>query len=109
MTQWEIWTWDFPGARGAHPAVIISSPARVANTNEVNVLLCSTQRAARNPKTYEVLLDAADGLNWETLCRCDLLFLAEKSDLRNQRGLVTRERRRQMVTRIINSMTWDSL
>lgn len=109
MTQWEIWTWDFPGGRGPHPAVIVSSAARVANVDEVNVLICTSQRAARLAKLNEVLLDSADGLNWETLCRCDLIFFAPKSELHQRRGVVTEERRRHIVRRILNSMTWDAL
>jgi len=107
LNQWEIWTWEFPG--GSHPAVLISSPARLAAKAEVNLLMCSSHRAARRARAHEVLLDAADGLDWETLCRCDIIFLAEKSQLRQLRGSVTLERRRQLVRRMIESMAWVGL
>ena len=55
------------------------------------------------------MLDAADGLNWETLCRCDLIFFVPKSELQQRRGSVTVERRRYIVSRVLSSMTWDRL
>ncbi len=105
MKPWEIWTCDFPGA-GSHPAVIVSNPERVANKPAINVLLCSSQRAGRPPGPTEILLDQADGLDWETLCKCDFFFALEKSDLTQRRGLVCPDRRVQIVRRIIASMAW---
>ena len=101
MKQWEVWQWEFP--HGTHPAVIFSPEARCANPDiqTVNVLGCSSQRARRQPEVHEVLLDREDGLDWETLCRCDVLFLARKSELTRQRGTLTRERRRQLGQKII--------
>ena len=85
MTAWDIYSYDFEGA-GPHPAVIISHPDRVAKAQWVNVLLCTTQRASRPPKENEVRLNGADGLDWETLCRCDALWLVEKNKLQGKRG-----------------------
>ena len=54
----------------------------------------------------EVRLNGADGLDWETLCRCDLLWLVEKSKLTGKRGSVTRIRRRQIVDKINAALGW---
>lgn len=105
MKPWDIYTYDFEGA-GPHPAVIVSHPDRVANAEWMNVLSCTTQRAARAPKEHEVRLNGADGLDWETLCRCDLLWLVEKSRLTSKRGSVSRIRRRQIVDKINAVMGW---
>jgi mRNA-degrading endonuclease toxin of MazEF toxin-antitoxin module len=105
MKAWDIYTYDFAGA-GSHPAVIVSHPDRVANAEWVNVLLCSTQRANRAPKENEVRLNGSDGLDWETLCRCDALWLVEKSKLSKKRGSVTPVRRRQIVSKINAAMGW---
>ena len=45
MAPWEIWTYDFP-VEGAHPCVLLSNAARLANPafDRVNVLLCRTLR-----------------------------------------------------------------
>jgi mRNA-degrading endonuclease toxin of MazEF toxin-antitoxin module len=98
VKQWEVWTFDFPEA-GAHPAIIISHPDRVANAPLVNVLICSSQRATRAPRKNEVLLDESDGLDWPTLCRCDLTYLVRKEQLHRRRGIVGTERQRQ-ITRV---------
>jgi len=47
------------------------------------------------------MLDREDGLKWESLCRCDVLFLAKKSELTRRRGALTYERRRQLEQKII--------
>lgn len=96
MKQWEIWTCDFADA-GAHPAIVVSHPDRVANAPLINVLICSSQRANRPAREHEVLLNGADGLNWETLVRCDLMYLMEREEIYGRRGIVTPARRRAIV------------
>ena len=99
MKQWDIWTCDFAEA-GPHPAVIVSHPDRVARAPLVNVLICSSQRANRQPRENEIVLNGADGLDWETLVKCDLMYLVEKERLYRRRGNVTAVRRRTLVQRI---------
>ena len=106
MNSWEIWSYQPPGWPEPHPAVIVSHARRVANKPEVNLLLCSTKEATRAAKEDEVILDQADGLDWPTLCRCDLLFLVDKSNLNRRRGQVTPERRRQIILTMIRSNDW---
>ena len=108
MKQWDVYMWKFPGADD-HPAVIVSSPARITHKDDVNVLLCSSQRAGRSPKEHEVMLDSVDGLDWETLCKCDFLFAASKSDLVTKRGAVSPYRRRAIVAKIVQSMGWAGI
>lgn len=99
MKQWEIWTCRFADA-GPHPAIIVSHPDRVANAPLINVLLCSSQRANRPAREHEVLLNGADGLDWETVVRCDLMYLMEREEIYGRRGVVTPSRRRAIVQRI---------
>jgi mRNA-degrading endonuclease toxin of MazEF toxin-antitoxin module len=103
MKPWDVYTWEFPGAE-AHPAVILGTETRLANKPKVNVLFCSSKRAARKAEALEVLLDRADGLDWETLCKCDLVFAAPKEQLTRKRGSVTHERRRQIAERVIRGL-----
>src|SRR5208282_205545 len=103
MKPWDIYTWEFPGVE-AHPAVILGTETRLANKPKVNVLFCSTQRAIRGAEAIEVMLDEADGLDWETLCKCDLIFAAPEEQLTRKRGAVTLERRRQIAERVIRSL-----
>lgn len=105
MKAWDIYTYDFGGA-GPHPAVIVSHPDRITHADWVNVLIYTSQRSGKAPRENEVRLSGADGLDWETLCRCDVLWLVEKAKLKQRRGSVTRLRRRQIVDKINASMGW---
>ena len=103
-TQWDIANFDFPAPVGEHPVVLISHPDRAALSKLVNVLYCTTQRQARPPGPDEVLLNAEDGFDWETFCRCDHIFSVERDRLKRRPGpgKVTLERRRQISARIIH-------
>src|SRR4051812_44160892 len=110
MAPWEIWTFDFPD-EGPHPCIIFSHHTRVqhADAERVNVLLCRTLRGPlqRSLKMSEVLLDSADGLDWETLCRVDALHWVRKSGLYQKRGLVCKERRRLISRQIVGSFPFE--
>ena len=86
------------------PAVILGTDARVNSKPLVNILLCTSQRATRKAEAHEIILNGEDGLEWETLCKCDLIYVAEKSQLKNKRGSVTVERRREIVRRVIQQL-----
>ena len=103
MKPWEVWTWRFPDA-GEHPAVLLGTEERIRLKRRVCVLLCSPQRANRRPEVHEVVLDQADGLSWETLCKCDVVYAAPKSDLVQHRGTVTPSRRRAIAERVIRAL-----
>ena len=76
-----------------HPVVLISNPDRSAQAAVVNVLYCTSQRQSRAIKPFEVMLNGADGLSWETFCDCSVMWSIESSKLFDQRGEVTLERR----------------
>lgn len=66
----------------------------------INVLIGSSQSGSRQPRENEVLLNGVDGLDWETLVKCDLMYLVEKERLYGRRGSVGTARRRAFVQRI---------
>ncbi len=68
--------------------------------------MCASQQSTRSPEPHEVLLDTADGLTWPTLCKCDLLYAVKKSALANFRGVVTAERKRQIIATINRANGW---
>ena len=76
MKAWDIYTGDI---FGPHPCVLVSCQARVDAKPQVVVLKCSSMKPGqeREPKDNEAVLDQADGLDWRSLCRCDLLFTVE--------------------------------
>jgi mRNA-degrading endonuclease toxin of MazEF toxin-antitoxin module len=103
MKPWDVYTWTFPDA-GAHPAVIVGTDERLRLKDTVNVLLCSSHRSRRAPEAHEVLLNGADGLDWETLCKCDLLYAVDKRQLTQRRGSVSTARRRAIGERLIRAL-----
>ena len=86
MKAWEIYSYEHPGWPEPHPAVIVSHPDRVTLKPEVTILLCSSKPATRPAKPHEVILDGGDGLDWPTVCKCDLLYTLPKSALIARRG-----------------------
>jgi hypothetical protein len=99
MKQWDIGTCDFAEA-GPPPAVIVSHPDRVARAPLVNVLIGSSQKAGHPARENEVVLNVADGLDWETLVKCDLMYLVEKERVYRRRDSVGPARRRALVQRL---------
>jgi mRNA-degrading endonuclease toxin of MazEF toxin-antitoxin module len=104
MNAWEVWQCPFPW--GAHPAVIVSNSVRVERKPQIVVLSCQTMLpdTYRDPQGNESLLDEADGMDWKTLCRCDLLYTIDKSILKFRRGTVQPERRREIARKIIQGL-----
>jgi mRNA-degrading endonuclease toxin of MazEF toxin-antitoxin module len=102
-TQWDIGNFDFPPPVGEHPVVIISNPERAERAKLVNVLYCTTQRQSRPAGPEEVLLDSADGMDWEAYCRCDHIFGIERDKLkpRSKPSKVSEQRRREIAARIV--------
>ncbi|MCA1659058.1 MAG: type II toxin-antitoxin system PemK/MazF family toxin [Verrucomicrobiaceae bacterium] len=94
MRQWEIYLFPFERER-PHPAVILSNDERCLNDGleYVNALICTSAKLNREPKKNEVLLNSADGLDWKTAVRCDVIYLLAKADFRERRGKVTPQRR----------------
>ncbi len=107
MNAWDVFETDL--GHGNHPVVIVSHPTRAGRKEFVEVLDCSSQRAVRAPFENEVILDKSDGMDWQTFCKCDVIFLVARDDLKNHRGSVALERRRQIVRTIISAHGWNAL
>jgi len=109
MSPWDIFDFDWPWGR--HPAVIVSNHVRVQLKSQVVVLSCRTLRAGqtRKAEANEAILNSEDGLNWATLCRCDLLWTVDKASLKNRRGSVCAERRRDIAQKIIQGLAISAL
>jgi len=94
VRQWEIYFFPFEREK-PHPAVIISNDERCLNNDleYVNALICTSAKLNREAKKNEVLLNAADGLDWKTAVRCDVVYLLPKAEFQERRGKVTAQRR----------------
>ncbi|MBI2947016.1 MAG: type II toxin-antitoxin system PemK/MazF family toxin [Verrucomicrobia bacterium] len=102
MRQWDIFLFPFT-LEQPHPVVILSSDERASARKHVNGLLCVTLRG-RPLQPHEVLLDQADGLEWETAVRCDLVHLLERERFFDQRGSVSSQRQIQISRKLIECL-----
>src|SRR5947207_1708594 len=109
MKPFEIYSWQPTGWPEPHPCVIVSNPSRAANKPEVEVILCSTQRAGRAAQAGEIILDTADGLDWPTICKCDLIYSTSREKIKNRRGQVSMTRRALLIRTIIAAHAWGEI
>jgi mRNA-degrading endonuclease toxin of MazEF toxin-antitoxin module len=108
MRAWEIWTGDI---FGPHPCVIVSNQKRLDRKEHVVVLKCQTLRPGitYDPGELETVLDKGDGLELKTRCTCDLMFTVEKRALKQKRGEVQFERRRDISRKMIQGLALAGL
>jgi mRNA-degrading endonuclease toxin of MazEF toxin-antitoxin module len=105
MRQWEIYLFPFREEK-PHPAVIISNEERCVNDDleYVNALICTSARLNREMKKHEVILNAADGLDWKTAVRCDVVYLLPKAEFRERRGKVSPQSRIAIARKIVETL-----
>ena len=105
MRQWEIYLFPFR-EETPHPAVIISNEERCVNADleYVNALICTSAKLNREAKKNEVILNAADGLDWKTAVRCDVMYLLPKNEFRERRGKVSPQRRLAIARKIAETL-----
>ena len=103
MKAWDIYTGN---VHGAHPCVLISCQARIDRKPQVVVLQCRTLQPGQQHEAElnEAILDEADGLDWKTICRCDLLYTLDKVALTHKRGAVCFQRRRDIARKIMQGL-----
>ena len=109
MKQSDIFYWKPPEWKEVHPAVVVSHPDRADRRPQVEVILCIIQRAQRRAEVPEIILDEADGLDWPTLCECDLIYAAVRSDLTQHKGHVTEARQAPLVRTMIAAHGWAAV
>ena len=109
MKPFEIFSWQPSGWPEAHPCVVVSHPDRADRKTPVEVLMCSTKRATREAELHEIILDKADGLDWPTLCKCDVIYAVSRTELKAKRGVVSALRRPQLVRTMIAAHGWASV
>lgn len=109
MKPFDIFSYQPPGWPELHPCVIVSHPSRAANKPDVEIVMCSTQRANRPADATEIILDTADGLDWPTICKCGLVYAVPRADLKQQRGNVSGPRRAQLIRTLIAAHGWTAV
>jgi mRNA-degrading endonuclease toxin of MazEF toxin-antitoxin module len=109
MKAFDVFSCQPPGWNEPHPCVIVSHPDRADRKNPVEVVMCSSQRATRKAESNEIILDTADGLDWATLCKCDVIYAVPRTELKNRRGEVSKARRSQMIRTVIAAHAWGEI
>lgn len=90
--------------------MVVSNQRRVERKERIVVLKCQTLYAGdAPPNEHETLLDERDGLDRRTVCTCDLLFTAHKSEISEKRGSVCFERRRDISRKLIQGLAITGL
>jgi len=104
MRQWEIYLFPFREEK-PHPAVILSNEECCVNDDleYVNALICTSARLNREAKKHEVILNAADGLDWKTAVRCDVIYLLPEAEFRERCGKVSPLRRVAIARKIVET------
>ena len=105
MRQWEIYLFPFEKEK-SHPAVILSNDERCLNDDleYVNALICTSVKLNREAKKNEVILNGADGLDWKTAVRCDVIYLLPKAAFQEPRGKVTAPRRIAIARKVAETL-----
>ena len=90
--------------------MLISNQRRLDSKQKVVVLKCQTLYSGDPPAgALETVLGEPDGLDRPTVCTCDLLFTAHKSELSQKRGVVAYERQRDISRKIIQGLALAGL
>lgn len=107
MKQWEIWEFPFPEGQ-VHPFVIISSDTICGHDPlaTVNGLLCTSLRAGREPRLFEAVLDASDGLDRRTAVNCVRIHDLRKAERGQKRGEVLHARRPEIKKKVLRLLEW---
>lgn len=103
MHQWDVVRLRInPKDRDAHPAVVLSceEDCQDAAFLRINVLYGSKRPPAAGLEPWQVLLNSADGLDFQTAVDCGVFYLAPKTACAPAIGNVSLERRRAIGRKI---------
>ncbi len=56
-----------------------------------------------------MILDESDGLDWPTLCKCDVIYAVPRSDLKVKKGRVVPLRQGTLIRTIIGAHYWPGV
>lgn len=95
LRQWDTVLVPYPTVDNPHYLVLPSPDHLAGNTDfrNLNGLVCSTIRPPDRPiRSHEVYLDAADGFESKTACRCHLVIEFAREDILQSHGRLSSAR-----------------
>ena len=104
MHQWEIVRVRInPKDRDAHPAIIISCEEDCQDPHflRINVLYGAKKAPGVMLEAWQVMLNGADGLDFQTAVDCGVIYLVDKASCSAAIGNVGVERRRAIGRKIV--------
>jgi len=103
IRQWDILRFRIrPEDRDLHPGIVLSGEEWCASphTSNLNVLACSKRVPGENVKSHQVVLNGADGLEFQSTADCRFFHIVAKTSVTTVIGRVTAERRRALGRKI---------
>ena len=97
VRQWDIVRFRIrPNDRDLHPGIVLSGEEWCASTHttNLNVLACSKRVPGDQLKPHQVMLNGADGLDFQTTVDCRFFHIITKEGVSEILGRVSPERRR---------------
>jgi hypothetical protein len=104
VRQWDIVRFRIrPADPDLHPGIVLSGEewCASAHTTNLNVLACSKRVPGDQVKPHQVVLNGADGLEFQTTVDARFLYVIHKDGVSEVIGRVSPERRRVIGRRII--------
>src|SRR2546425_12869724 len=103
IRQWDVIRFRIrPSDTESHPGVVVSPEewCAASATTKLNLLACSKRIPADPPKAHHVVLNGADGLEFQTLVDCRFFHIIAKDASAAVIGRVSVERRRAIGRKI---------
>lgn len=97
IDQWDIIRFRINASdRDLHSAVVISAPEWCADERKLrlNVLACSKRVPAEGVRPSQILLNGADGLDFQSVCACEFVHVVSRASVHEIVGRVSLVRRR---------------
>lgn len=97
VRQWDIVRFRIrPHDTELHPGIVLSGEewCASAHTTNLNVLACSKRVPAIGVKPHQVVLNGADGLEFQSTVDCRFIHIITKAGVAEGIGRVSSERRR---------------
>ena|ERR1700749_3702900 len=89
-----------------HPAIILSGPDILSDDKQLrfNALMGTKRPPAAKILPHQVMLDQADGLEFNTLVNCALVYVVRKNSILRTAGVVSHMRRAEIAKRVRASL-----
>lgn len=103
IRQWDIARFRIrPQDRDLHPGIVISGEEWCASgyVSNLNVLACSKRVPGDPVKPHQIVVNGADGLEFQTTVDCRFFHIISKEGVTEIVGRVTPERRRAIGRKI---------